>query len=354
MGPRQGAPNGDVVSLGNAVVLPGLVNTHTHLELTALRGYLADQPFRQWLIRLTAAREQALSLDALRASARLGIAEGLLAGVTTFADSSASGVVLAALHEMGARGVVYQEVFGPHPDQCEASLHDLRDRLTNSRDSVTPLVRLGVSPHAPYSVSDELYSAVANLARDQALPLAAHIAESQAESRFVVEGAGPFAESWRSRGIPVRPRASSPIALLSDTGVLACRPLLIHCVQASREDVALLAAMGCSVAHCPASNAKLGHGCAPLMQLLNSGVQTGLGSDSVDSNDRMDILEEARLAALFARAAGRAVEVLPATQALRLATLGGALALGLADEIGSLEVGKAADLAAFRLDAVRD
>lgn len=353
VGPADAAPAAaHVVQLGEAFLLPGLVNAHSHLELTVMRGFLEQGPFRPWLLRLTSAREKVLDEAALRAAARVGIAEGLLAGVTTFADTSASGVVIDALTHMRVRGISYQEVFGPDPRQCATSLGELRQRIARLRESTSSLVRLGLSPHAPYTVSDDLYRAVAALALAEQLPVAVHIAESREETEFVVHGEGPFADGWRARGIPVVPRAASPIALLAATGLLAARPLLIHCVQASNADIDLIAAANCAVVHCPASNAKLGHGIAPLAPLLEAGVTVALGSDSVASSNQMDLIGEARLAALFAHADGSTA--LDARGALALATIGGATALGMEAQTGSLEVGKSADLAAFRVDPVRD
>lgn len=356
VGPRDAAPAAaQVVDLGNAFLLPGLVNAHTHLELTALRGYLEGADFRSWLLRLTTARAQALDDVALLASARLGIAEGLLAGITTYADTSATGVVLDALTQMGVRGISYQEVFGPHTAQCAEAISELRHRVSVLVPRASQLVRLGVSPHAPYTVSDDLYRGVAQYACDAGLPVAVHIAESREESMFVADASGPFAEAWRARGIPVLRRAATPISLLHATGILDTKPLLIHCVHLTHDDVAAIVWAQCSVAHCPASNAKLGHGIAPIAQLLSEGggVAVGLGTDSVASNNRMDILDEARLAVLLARAS-QGTPGIDAHKALELATFGGARTLGLDSHIGSLEEGKAADLAAFHIDPARD
>lgn len=353
VGPAHGAPAGERIDLGNAVILPGLVNVHTHLELTVMRGFLEELAFRPWIARLTQARQTVLTAEVLRASACCGIAEGLLAGVTTYADTSESGEVLAAMGEMGVRGVVYQEVFGPEPSQCDAAMAGLRERLAVLREQVTPRVWLGISPHAPYSVSDPLFAACARLATDAGWPVAVHLAESADETRLVRDGTGAFGDALRARGIAVAPRADSPVALLERLGLLASRPLLIHCVQAGAADIAWLARYDCAVAHCPASNAKLGHGVAPLLALLDAGVRVGLGTDSVAANNRLDLLDEARTAILMQRAVTRSHEVLPAARALSLATLEGARALGLDREVGSLEVGKAADLAAFSLGSPR-
>jgi 5-methylthioadenosine/S-adenosylhomocysteine deaminase len=197
-----------------------------------------------------------------------------------------------------------------------------------------------------------LYAAVARYAAQERLPVAVHIAESAEESLFVAQGSGPFADGWRARGIPPAPRAPSPVALLRATGILDTRPLLVHCVHLTSDDIADIARSGAAVVHCPASNAKLRHGIAPVTQLLGGAVPVGLGTDSVASNNRMDILDEARLAVLMSRAAQRVG--IDADAALELATVGGAAALGLRPEIGSLETGKAADLAAFRVDWARD
>jgi 5-methylthioadenosine/S-adenosylhomocysteine deaminase len=181
-------------------------------------------------------------------------------------------------------------------------------------------------------------------------PVAVHAAESEVEQRLVADAEGDFADALRARNIAVSPRAGSTIELLERTGVLAAKPLLIHCVRASRADIRRIADHGGAMAHCPASNAKLGHGVADLAGFLEAGIAVGLGSDSVASNNRMDLLDEARLAVLFGRASARRWDVLPAALGLELATTGGARALGLDAEIGSLEVGKSADLAAFPLD----
>ncbi|MFL5572049.1 MAG: amidohydrolase family protein [Gemmatimonadaceae bacterium] len=355
VGSRAEAPAGEDQDLGDAILLPGLINTHTHLELTAMRGFLEDCRFAEWIDRLRQSRNEILDTPLLLDSARLGIIEGLEAGITSYADTCSSGVALYAMRELGVRGIMYQEVFGPDPSpsQAEIAMQDLEDRIGKLGAEQTDLVSLGVSPHAPYTVSDPLYAAAAKFARSLRLPLAMHIAESEPEHDLVTKGTGDFADRWTRRGIPATRRARSPIALLEKHDALGSDALLIHCVRVDDADIATIARHDCSVAHCPASNAKFGHGIAPLLPLVDAGVRVGIGSDSVASNNRMDILDEARLAVLIHRAATTRHDTFGAHQALELATIGGARALRIDSRVGSLEAGKEADLAAFRVDIPR-
>ncbi|HYW30676.1 MAG TPA: amidohydrolase family protein [Gemmatimonas sp.] len=345
------APNVEHVQLGNSVLMPGLVNAHSHLELTAMRGMLEGLAFRDWLATLTAARRDLFDAGTLLDAARHGLREALRNGITTCADTSDSGAPLQAMREAGTRGVGYVETFGPDPASCADAIKTLRERAAAYREHDTALVRVGISPHAPYTVSGALFGAVAALAHDEGYPVAVHIAESAAETQFVRDGAGPFAEGLRARGIAVQASARSPVALLHSTGLLAARPLLIHAIHADDADLALIAGHGATVVHCPISNAKLGQGIARLQPMLDAGIAVGLGTDSVASNDRMDLLGEARQATLLAALQARVPDALPAMRALELATIGGARALGLFDRIGSIEAGKEADLVAFPMSS---
>ncbi len=353
VGPRAAAPPGDDYDLGDAILLPGLVNTHTHLELTAMRGFLENCQFAEWIDKLRQSRSEILDDEMLLDSARLGIVEGLEAGITAYADTCSSGVVMRAMRELGVRGIMYQEVFGPDPSQADVAMRELEDRIDKLQLEQTDLVSLGVSPHAPYTVSDRLYQAAAKFADSRRLPLAMHIAESEPEYDIVASARGDFADRWKRRGIAAAPRARSPIELLEQLGALDRGPLLIHCVRVDDADIAIMARRRCAVAHCPASNAKFGHGIAPLLSFVAAGVRVGIGSDSVASNNRMDILDEARLAVLIHRAATQRHDAFGAHQALELATIGGARALGIESRVGSLEAGKDADLAAFKTDIAR-
>ena len=355
VGPASDAPHGTVMDMGDAALMPGLVNVHTHLELTPLRHMLEGLDFAEWIRMLIHLRRTGLSNPAdVEVGARVGIAEGLLRGITTYADTSDTGApVMNAMTAMGVRGVVYKEVFGPDPKQCDASMAGLRDTVRDLRQLAAEMVHVGVSPHAPYSVSKGLFGAVAAYAIEEQLPMAVHLAESAFEEALVVRGEGPYADGWRSRGIdPAGARARSSVALLHEAGVLAARPLIIHGVRMDAEDIALLAEARCAVAHCPVSNARFGHGIAPLRAMLDAGLRVGIGTDSVASNNRMDLLDESRVAHLMACTRTQSWRAFPAAQALWHATAGGAAALGLWDGLGTLVAGAPADLCAFALDAV--
>jgi 5-methylthioadenosine/S-adenosylhomocysteine deaminase len=325
---------------GDALLLPGLINTHTHLELTGLEAGPPEPDFAAWIRRLRDIKA-ARSPDAFVAAARRGLADCVAAGVTTVADTGDSGAVIQAMAESDASGIAYQEVFGPHPDQCAESLAGLQRRVGELGGFAAGRVRLGVSPHAPYTVSGPLYAATAEWARREGLPVAVHLAESPAESALLGDGTGAFAEAWRGRGIPLPvPPGRTPVAWLDTLGVLSERTLCIHVVQAGSEDVGRLARAGAAVAHCPLSNRAHGHGVAPLAALLAARIRVGVGTDSTVSVGRLDLLAEAR--------AARSLAGLGAARTLALCTLDGARALGLAAETGSLAPGKWGDCVVVR------
>ncbi len=347
--------NAEAEDFGEAVIMPGLVNCHTHLELTAMRGFLEDveDDFFSWLKKLTIARTLRMTAEDLYVSAAWGAVEALRAGVTCVGDASASALTtMRALRDVGLRGIVYQEVFGPDPNDAQEHFESAREKLDSLRAGENEWVTLGVSPHAPYTVSRPLLELVAGHAVSEGLPLMMHAAESEAEELFMREGRGPFAEGYAARGIEWRAPGVSTIQYLSQIGILKTRPLLAHCVRAGEADIATLKESGAGVAHCPKSNAKLGHGRAPFAAFLSAGLNVGLGSDSVASNNTCDLLEEARFAALGSRAAGDTLEggrMVGADEALRAATLGGARALKLESQAGVLVEGLAADFTVVSL-----
>jgi 5-methylthioadenosine/S-adenosylhomocysteine deaminase len=321
-------PEFRVEQLGEAIILPGLVNTHTHLELTAMRGYLENEEtdFFAWLRKLTRARLELLTPDDIRVSATWGACEAVRAGVTSVADASDSALMsMMALRDVGLRGVVYQESFGPDARLAQENFAKLKTKIAELRTIETDLVRVGVSPHAPYTVCGPQLELIADLARAEGLPLMMHAAESAAEDQLLREGCGAFAEGLARREIEWKAPGVSTIQYLKEVGLLDVQPLLAHCIRVDERDIETLRDSGSQVAHCPKSNAKLGHGRAPLAKFLRAGIAVGFGSDSVASNNTCDMLEEARFAALTARAGGVHVT---ASDALRAATFGGGLSEG--------------------------
>jgi len=316
----------------DSVLVPGFINTHTHLELTHLAGRNDEREFPQW-IRQVRTLKEGTSAAEFDAAAERGVRDGWAQGVTCVADTGDSGAALRALSRLGGRGIAYHEVFGPDPAQLEASLEGLQARVHELRRFSSFRAGLGVSPHAPYTVSAPLYRAVAEYAARDGLPIAVHLAESREESAFVRDGAGPFAAAWKARGIAVEPRGVSPVRYLESLGVLRRGTLCIHTVQLDGDDVAVLARAGVGVAHCPLSNRAHGHGAAPLAALRNARVPVGLGTDSVVSVGALDLWAEARAAGLEGE------------EALRMLTLEGARAICLDRVVGSLDLGKQGDLA---------
>ncbi|HJR09676.1 MAG TPA: amidohydrolase family protein [Pyrinomonadaceae bacterium] len=338
---------------GAAAIIPGLVNCHSHLELTAMRGYLEDveTDFFAWLRKLTIARMTRMTEDDLRVSATWGALEAARAGVTTLGDASSWGdAAMLALRDVGLRGTVYQEVISPDARVAGELLSKLRVDVARLRESENELVRVGVSPHTPFTASEQLLAGVTDYAIAEKLPLMIHAAESADEDELMRHGRGKFAESFAQRGVEWHSPRMSPVQYLSTRGVLAARPLLAHCVRVDAADIETIREARAFVAHCPKSNLKLGHGHAPFAAM--SGLTRGFGSDSVASNNTCDILEEARFATLLARLdkSGTADEIYTATDALTDATHGGAHALGYGERAGSLAEGQEADLAIFNLE----
>ncbi|HYX81125.1 MAG TPA: amidohydrolase family protein [Gemmatimonadales bacterium] len=339
LGPNDKVPqprNGNSLHFPDAELMPGLVNCHTHLELTQLGGGAKhEEPeFHKWIWHVRTLKE-ATSAEVFYEAAVAGVRDCWARGVTCVAETGSTGAVMRALHDLGGRGIVYHETFGPDPAQCAASMAELKSAISHLRGLATSQLFIGISPHAPYSVSAPLYQAAADFARRERLPMAVHIAESRAETDFVCDGAGPFAALFGKRSIAVEPQRCSPVAYLVRLGVLGPGTLCIHCVQVNEADVELLRGVHASVAHCPRSNAAHGHGRAPLALFQKANVAVGFGTDSVVSVGELDLWAEAEAAGLRGEAARHAL------------TIEGARALGWEREIGSLEPGKAADLAVF-------
>jgi len=351
-------PNATVRDYGESAIIPGLVNAHSHLELTALRGFLESEEtnFFAWLKKLTTVRLERMTADDLYVSAAWGASEAARAGVTCLADASDSaGESMNALRDVGLRGIVFQESFGPDPRLAKENFEKLKTKVARLREKETTLVQCGVSPHAPYTVCAPQLEMISHFAVDESLPLMMHAAETRMEISLIREGGGPFADGLRNRGIEWKSPGVSPIQYLNNLGVLQTGPLLAHCIHVDEADMETLKQTGTKVAHCPKSNAKLGHGIAPFGRFLDNGINVGLGSDSVASNNTCDLFEEARFALLMARSkslGNKELRHLSAPEVFEIASAGGAQALGLEGQAGELREGSQADFAVVSLDGV--
>jgi 5-methylthioadenosine/S-adenosylhomocysteine deaminase len=336
VGPRSEL--GDSVHYEDAVILPGFVNAHTHLEYEVYGGFGDGLGFADW-IGLHVRRKARIDLADMEASARLGALACLRSGITAVGDCSFSGAAATACADLGLRGTIYLEVFGADETPVRERFEPMRKRLAGLPPDA---VRIGVSPHAPYTCTVELYRACAELG----LPIATHVAESAAETEFLRTGSG----AWQSFAeLLVPPPGTTGIRALAEAGLLDSNVIAAHCVEVDDEEIALLAEHDVAVAHCPRSNGILGCGIAPLTALRDAGIRVCLATDSPASTPSFDMFDEMRTAIVAARAREGRPEALTAADALELATLGGARALGLDAELGSLRAGKRADLTVLSL-----
>ena len=319
------------------VIIPGFVNAHSHLEYAVYAGFGDGLPFVPW-IGLHLQRKDALDFEDMTAIATVGAHESLRSGVTTVGDCSFSGATALAAATSGLRAIVYLEVFGTDDEPLDR-FDEARSRIEHV---VSDRVRVGVSPHAPYTCPVELYRACAGLG----LPQATHFAESAAERDWLVDGMGDWNPLAR---FLVPPPGETGIRMLAAEGLLGSSLMAAHCVHADAEEIELLSRHGVGVAHCPRSNGYLGCGVAPLAELREAGVQVSIATDSPASTPSLDIFEEIRAAIVGARARAGDPGSLTAAEALELATLGGARVLGLDDQTGSLVPGKQADLVVISL-----
>ena len=326
----------EVQHLPGQVMLPGLINAHTHAATNLLRGYADDMPLMSWLRdRIWPAETRCLSPDFVRAGTLLACAEMLRGGITTFNDMYFfPDAAIDAIRQSGMRaalGLPVLEFATPYASDADDYLS--KGLATRDASKDDPLLSFCLAPHAPYTVSDRSFEKIAMLAAQLEIPIHTHVHETRSE----------IDESVRQYGM-------RPIERLRQLGLLGPQLIAVHAVHLTDAEIDLLGHHGCHIAHCPTSNLKLGSGIAPLEKLHARGVNVGLGTDSAASNNRLDLLQEIRHAALLAKGVSEDASIFSAHAALAAATLGGARALGLDDRIGSLRPGKAADLCAVRLD----
>jgi 5-methylthioadenosine/S-adenosylhomocysteine deaminase len=328
--PRQ------IVDLPGEVLLPGLVNLHTHAAMSLLRGFADDLPLMRWLNeRIWPAEARHAGPDFVRAGTLLACAEMLRGGITTFNDMYFFPDAAAeAARRVGMRAVLgiivieFPTAYAADADDYLAKGLAVRDNLSDD-----PLLSFCLAPHAPYTVADKTFERVATLAAQLELPIHVHLHETRHE----------IDDSLKQHGV-------RPIERLRRLGLLGPQLIGVHAVHLDAGEIELLAHEGCHVAHCPTSNLKLASGIPPMSEIQARGLNFGLGTDGAASNNRLDLFHEMRHAALLAKGRSENAEALDAHSTLAAATIGGARALGLDARIGSLLPGKSADLCAVRLD----
>jgi len=328
----------ETIELRSHVLIPGLVNLHTHAAMTLLRGLADDRPLMDWLQNhIWPAEMRLASPEFVHDGTLLACAEMLRGGVTCFNDMyffpEAAARAALASGMRAALGMIAVEFRSPYASDAGDYLGKglaLRDSLRGE-----PRLAFCLAPHAPYSVSDATLERIAVYAGELDVPVHMHLHETAEEIRGSLEAHG------------VR-----PLARLRNFGLLGPGLIAVHLVHITQDEIAVLAEHGCHVAHCPASNLKLASGIAPISALLRQGINVGLGTDGAASNNRLDILGEMRLSALLAKGASGDATAAAAHTVLEMATLNGARALALDDRIGSLAPGKRADAAAIELSTL--
>lgn len=334
---RQRYPDVKAIQLHHHAVMPGLVNLHTHAAMTLMRGLADDLPLMTWLNdHIWPAEAKVVSEQFVRDGTLLGCAEMLRGGITCFNDMyffpSAAAEAVAQSGIRANLGLVMLEFPSAYASDADNYLH----RGLAARDAWREHARItfSLAPHAPYTVSDRSFQKALMYAEQLGIGLHLHLHETRDE----------VAGSEAQHGL-------RPIQRLLALGLLGPNVTAAHCVHLTSQEIETLATQGCHVAHCPTSNLKLGSGIAPIPSLLQAGVNVGLGTDGAASNNRLDMFSEMRLAALLAKSSGDA-SALPAEQALEMATINGARALGLDQEIGSIACGKLADLVAIDFSSI--
>ncbi|OPX54688.1 Cytosine/adenosine deaminase [Oceanospirillum multiglobuliferum] len=324
--------------LANQLLMPGLINSHGHAAMSLFRGLADDLPLMTWLQEhIWPAEAQWVSPDFVRDGTKLAIAEMLLSGTTCFSDMYFFPDICAQVaSELKIRAQVCCPILDfptPWAANAEEGIHKAIE--VNSTFRHNPLIQIAFGPHAPYTVSDEPLKKIAVYQEELQIPVQMHVHETAFE----------VAEAEKNTGL-------RPIARLEQLGLLGPQFQAVHVTQVNAEDLALLSQYQASVIHCPESNLKLASGFCPVDQLQQAGINVALGTDGAASNNDLDLFGELQTAAHLAKAVSGNAAAVPAYEAIAMATINGAKALGIETITGSLEVGKAADIIALNFNTL--
>ncbi|MDR1082426.1 MAG: amidohydrolase family protein [Coriobacteriales bacterium] len=349
-------PDEETRDFGLAALMPGLVDAHTHLEYSAMRGLINDVPYAAWKLHI-AEKEKLFTSEDWDDSALLGALETIRSGITTVADITSTGASRKAVQATGLRGIIYREVGTMERSEVDHVLEEAFSDVEDWRRGQDPnYLRIGIAPAPLFSCHPLIFKRIGEYAAG-GTAVACHLAGSREEYEFIRYGSSPFSvhstEQERGYGIDMPPWLAtgvSPVRYILNWGLFdAPNVLAIHCVQVDDDDIDKLAEYDIAVAVCSRCNAQLAMGIAPLSRLIKAGVRVGLGTDSPAATDAIDPLAEMRIGLLLQRALGNRSDFFTATQMVHLATLGAAEALRVEDKVGSLDIGKLADIIALDL-----
>lgn len=337
VGPHKYAPDMHVervIDAKGGIIMPGFINTHTHVPMSLLRGYADDMPLMEWLEKSIWPAEEKLDEAAAYWGSMLAIAEMAAGGVTCFSDMYGFTQQIAkAAHDSGMRALISTGIINTD-GQGEKRLQAAEEFF--GFISGYPLVSAALGPHAEYTVGVKLMEKVRDAAHRLNARIHMHISETCLEHEQCIERHG-----------------KTPIALLEEIGVLELPVMAAHCVWVSDQDISTMAQNGVSVLSCPGSNLKLGSGVARVSKMINTGVNVSCATDGAASNNNLSMMEELTLIALLQKGVMLDPTLIPAQQAVRIATINGAKALGLSGITGSLEAGKQADIIIIDTDGTR-
>ncbi len=330
----------DTYQLTDHILIPGLINTHTHVAMSLFKGFADDLSLQDWLNDyIWPAEKEFINSSFVKDGSILALSEMIKSGVTTFNDMYFFPDATAeAVKELGVRsniGLVVLDFptnYATDPEDYLLKGFEFRDKWRNEE-----LITTSIAPHAPYSVSDEAFTLINTYSEELSINIHTHLHETQWEIEDSIEKYG-----------------ITPVQRLNNLGIIGPSLMAVHCVHLNDQDIATLAKNKVSIVHNPSSNMKLGSGIADIAKMLKQNLNISLGTDSSASNNRLDIMEEMRLAALLIKGSTKSPESFSANEAIKMATINGAKALGLESIIGSIEKNKKADLVAIDLNSIEN
>ncbi|QGT99096.1 S-adenosylhomocysteine deaminase [Candidatus Syntrophocurvum alkaliphilum] len=323
----------EVIDGTNNIALPGFINTHTHAAMTLLRGYADDLPLMEWLETKIWPLEAKLTAEDIYWGTKLAIVEMIKSGTTTFTDMYFHmDKVAEAVKDSGIRAVLSRGMIGIGPES-DTAIEQTRTLVKNWHNQANGRIKFALGPHAPYTCPPDYLKKITSLANELNVSINIHLAETKGEFEDIK-----------------KQYDKTPIALMEQIGLFNHHVIAAHCVHITEEDIDILKKYNVGVAHNPESNMKLASGIAPVSELLSKQIAVGLGTDGASSNNNLDMLEEMRSAALLHKVNTMNPTVIPAYQALEMATINGALVLGLDGEIGQLREGLKADIIMVEAD----